>query len=1047
MNRSFWQRVRQLFASALERPPSERAAHVAAAGDAPDIQREVLSLLQAHDRRGRLDDVADQLVRLGAGDPVPLQQLLDRLRDAVQQRYRIEGELGHGGMAIVFIAEDLKHHRKVALKLLRPSLALGIGPARFLEEIAIAAHLAHPHILPLHDSGEAEGLLFYVMPFVEGESLRARLQRETRLPPAEALDITRQVADALAYAHTHGVVHCDIKPENILLTAGHAVVTDFGIARAMTTAGTEPLLDTEIVMGTPAYMSPEQAARDGPVDGRSDIYSLGCVLLEMLSGAPAVPATRRGQVSLPSLAGIPQPLRRALRRALARDPAERFASAGEFARALPLPGNSDSLEIRRRRRALAGAALLIAGLSLAVATTVARSHPPIDPAAAIIAVVPPMPTAPGDTALSHLGRDLAVTLSADLDGVGEIRTVDPSTVLAHIRSARPIGLEAALKVGKRLGATSVVYGTILGESADVRLDLGVFSTSNARRIARASATDHAANLAALTDSLTWMLLRGVWRTRAPPTPDLAAVTTHSLPALRAFLDGERAGREGRWNDAADAYARAIRRDADFWLAYWRYAYARWWYLEAVDDSILGPLYEHRDALPERDRLVFESWWTDTLSVALARGREAVERYPDYWPAWMQYADWLFHVGPVYGYDRAEARAALERTAALNPTFLPAWEHLFWSTISSDRTTAATALDSLIRLGLGPASVREYGFDITRVYRLDLRLARSARIDPLLADSVAGDLLRGARSRVGGGANLPPVQIALSRRVLRGDPRPQLLAVHERLLSEAWAARGAWDSALVFADRRARRPGAGGDALMGYRTAVIAAWLGAMPADSAARYRPVAALAANRFAANAMWKAELGWLDGILAATRRDRVALAQARASVRRADTITSALLDRSLAAFEMDLDGRRGRAASILANLNWGQPDVLFAGYGVHPYAIAVSRLAAAQWFAQLGRQADAIRPLMWFDAWWALDGSRPARRVLAGIVARERATLAESGGDADLARARYREFLDRYDMPTAAHLRLRDQARTALVRLAVSRPPSADSGQPTAP
>ena len=186
--------------------------------------------------------------------------LLAQLSAALAGRYAIERELGRGGMAMVFLAEDVKHHRPVAIKLLQPELAAVLGGERFLREIEIAARLHHPHILPLYDSGEADGLLYYVMPYAEGESLRDRLEREKQLPLDDALQIAREVADALSYAHSHDVVHRDIKPENILLESGHAVVADFGIARAITAAGGETLTGTGMAIGTPAYMSPEQAA-------------------------------------------------------------------------------------------------------------------------------------------------------------------------------------------------------------------------------------------------------------------------------------------------------------------------------------------------------------------------------------------------------------------------------------------------------------------------------------------------------------------------------------------------------------------------------------------------------------------------------------------------------------------------------------------------------------------------------------------------------------------------------------------------------------------
>src|SRR2546426_4789068 len=210
----------------------------------------------------------------------------ERINAALAGRYAIERELGSGGMATVYLADDLKYHRKVAVKVLRPELASVLGPDRFLREVEIAAKLNHPHILALYDSGEAGGLLFYVMPYVKGESLRHKLEREQQLPIDEALRITRQVASALAHAHDQGVIHRDVKPENILLYESEAMVADFGIALAVSAAAGERLTETGLVVGTPEYMSPEQALGERELHARSDVYSLGCVLYEMLAGEP-----------------------------------------------------------------------------------------------------------------------------------------------------------------------------------------------------------------------------------------------------------------------------------------------------------------------------------------------------------------------------------------------------------------------------------------------------------------------------------------------------------------------------------------------------------------------------------------------------------------------------------------------------------------------------------------------------------------------------------------------------------------------------------------
>jgi len=273
---------------------------------------------------------------------------LERLNVALAGRYAIGRELGSGGMATVYLATDLKHQRTVAVKVLRPELASALGPDRFLREIEIAAKLSHPHILALYDSGEAGGVLFYVMPYIKGESLRQRLNRERQLSIDEALGITRQVASALDHAHYQGLLHRDIKPENILLHEGEAMVADFGIALVVSAAAGERLTATGVLVGTPEYMSPEQATGERALDARSDVYSLGCVLYEMLAGEPPytgptaqaqiakrlvdpVPAVRRLRAAVP--AGV----ERALGKALARVRADRFASAVAFAEALAKP--------------------------------------------------------------------------------------------------------------------------------------------------------------------------------------------------------------------------------------------------------------------------------------------------------------------------------------------------------------------------------------------------------------------------------------------------------------------------------------------------------------------------------------------------------------------------------------------------------------------------------------------------------------------------------------------------------------------------------------
>ena len=322
------------------------------------------------------------------------------LNIALAGRYEIEREIGRGGMATVFLARDVKHARQVALKVLHPDLAAALGAERFLAEIRTTANLQHPHILPLHDSGEAAGYLYYVMPFVAGETLRARLERETQLPVDDAVRIAREMLSALDYAHRHGVVHRDIKPENILLHDGTALVADFGIALAVTAAGGQRITQTGLSLGTPQYMSPEQAMGERQIDGRADVYAAGAVLYEMLTGEPpfsgatvqaivAKVMTERPMSARTVRETVPSNVDAATLRALAKLPADRFATAAQFADAL-LHGSTGAAEAHQDRPIavkpqhawrLSAIAATIVALLLAGAEAVQLAHRPRAPRA------------------------------------------------------------------------------------------------------------------------------------------------------------------------------------------------------------------------------------------------------------------------------------------------------------------------------------------------------------------------------------------------------------------------------------------------------------------------------------------------------------------------------------------------------------------------------------------------------------------------------------------------------------------------------------------
>ena len=404
-------------------------------------------------------------------------EVLEQLAAALGDRYRIERELGRGGMAVVFLAEDLKHRRRVAIKLLKPELSAVIGSERFLREIEIAATLQHPHILPLYDSGQAGGLLYYVMPFAEGESLRQRLAREQQLPLDAALQITREVGRALQYAHECGVIHRDIKPENIMLSGGQAVVADFGIARALGAANAEQLTLSGMTIGTPQYMSPEQAGGE-KVDGRSDEYSLACTLYEMLIGQPPFTGPSSQAViarhllePVPSLRvvrqTVPKAVEGAIVQAMAKLPADRFASIQQFLNALDASDSTSmpsAVPARRERwvGSRASQSLMVAlgaGL-LAVAVWWLEAARPTRSAAdgsrvvRSVAVLPFQDLA-GSQDSSYLGVGMTDGLTADLAEIGSLKVLSRSSASMAPGTSRSLAdLASALHVD------AVVKGSI-----------------------------------------------------------------------------------------------------------------------------------------------------------------------------------------------------------------------------------------------------------------------------------------------------------------------------------------------------------------------------------------------------------------------------------------------------------------------------------------------------------------------------------------------------------------------------------------------------------
>ena len=463
--------------------------------------------------------------------------LLDSLGTALQERYAVERLVGQGGMATVYLATDARHDRQVAIKVLRPELAASLGGDRFLREIKVAARLQHPNILPLYDSGEAAGFLYYVMPFVEGESLRSRMDREKQLSLPDAIQLTCEIADALQFAHSHGIIHRDIKPENVLIQDGHALVADFGIARAVSQAGGDKLTETGMAVGTPHYMSPEQAVGGDHLDARADQYSLACVFYEMLVGQPPFHGpnamailARHSMESVPSLqvvrSSIPDELEEAVMRALEKTPADRFPSVREFADALchadlgPTARRTSraSLQTARRTPSRIGAAIetprrrlrfwAISAAAVVVLTGTGlgawRVWHPGKAGAAVssggldphrIAVLYFQGEEAGDS-LGYLADGLTEGLIQELDQVPGLDVVSKSGVAAFRGDEIPRD-----SVSRALRAGTLVTGDVEEKAGRFRVTVRLVDGESSAEFERASFESPAGNVLAIQDTL------------------------------------------------------------------------------------------------------------------------------------------------------------------------------------------------------------------------------------------------------------------------------------------------------------------------------------------------------------------------------------------------------------------------------------------------------------------------------------------------------------------------------------------------------------------
>jgi tetratricopeptide (TPR) repeat protein/TolB-like protein len=619
---------------------------------------------------------------------------MDRLEAALADRYTLVRELGRGGMATVYLARDVRHDRPVALKVLRPELAAALGPERFLREIRTTAQLAHPHILPLHDSGSAAEFLYYVMPYVEGESLRERLNREKQLPLEDALRLAREVADALSYAHGHGLIHRDIKPENILLQAGHAVVADFGIARAVTEAGGKRLTETGLAVGTPAYMSPEQAAGSGDLDGRSDVYALGCVLYEMLAGEPPFTGPTVESLVHQHLAvepqavtairpAVPAPVAAALHRTLAKAPADRFQSAAAFAGAIAqstaaTPAAESRAFHRRLAPPIAIGLVVIAAVMLWVLRPwrgASAGDAGRDEASRV--VVLPYENRTGDPDLDPVGQMVAEWITEGLMQTGSVQVVPNFMALEAVAQSRDGGGGLLDRVAERTQASLAVTGSYYRHGEQLEFHSEVMDVASGTSFARIDPISGTARdprgaidsvriqvmgalVIRLSRDLGWELPPGV----QPPTYD----------AARVYGLGMREWVHTQYDSAATLFARAYALDTTY-LRSLMLAVAA--YGNAGDrrrgDSLMDIVQARRDELSPYDRYrvtYLAAIRRGDTEEALAAARAGVELVPFGTLRWAL-------VGALVSVNRPrEALAVLEGTDASLVEVAAAWDYVW-----------------------------------------------------------------------------------------------------------------------------------------------------------------------------------------------------------------------------------------------------------------------------------------------------------------------------------------------------------------------------------
>jgi tetratricopeptide (TPR) repeat protein len=625
---------------------------------------------------------------------------VDRLRAALADRYELDREIGHGGMAHVYRAHDRQHGRDVAIKVLRPDLAAALGPERFLREIHLEARLQHPHILPLYDSGTADGFLYYVMPYVAGETLRERIRREKQLPLADALRITKDVADALSYAHDHGVIHRDIKPGNILLSGEHALVADFGIAKAISAADEEALTGTGIAVGTPEYMSPEQGSGDQGVDRRSDIYALGCVLYEMLAGQP--PFTGRTVQSVlarhrhdppPSLRVVRPVLHpeieEVIEKALAKVPADRFATVAAFLQALEASSVSqpntrgETPRAPKWRGAILAAALaaLAALAGIGIWRLAVGGSERTDPNKVMVF---PLIDRIAESRELGAGEEVAIMIGSGLEHTEPLKWIDGWAWMdsAQRENPRLLTARSARALSQRQRARFYIDGSIVGagDSATVVLRLNDARTDSLLLQASASGSSDPTllpqlGLRAMIELLPVLVEPG----RRVDHTAVSALTDRRPAAVAAWLQGEREYRRSQFALALDYFRRAVAMDSGLALAALRGAEAASWLdRDSEADQLARVALEQLGTMPAKYAHFargLAAYYAGAGDSAAAEFGRAIALDSTWSAAWGALGEVHYHLVPGGLFQVSSAEAAFEAAYGIDPTFTPPLFHL------------------------------------------------------------------------------------------------------------------------------------------------------------------------------------------------------------------------------------------------------------------------------------------------------------------------------------------------------------------------------------